>query len=320
MAVDDVAGTIDIKRGPKALGGAHPRALIPPPPIDNDEAEAAIQRLAEHVIEHGLHAPGPYRAALDLLLRTRRDPDAGPFDTSYLAIQGPPGSGKTTRGAELIIELVQAGKRVGITAHSHAVIGNSDGGGGQAGHRGADAPEGQGAPALPGRHRRVDELAERSRAAGRRVRRDRRHHVAVGTRGDGGFGRRALRRRGGAEVTGRRARGERRGDAARAARRSAAARAAVEGESSRGRGGVGARARARRARDDARGSRLVPGVDVPDAPAASASSSRRSRTTDGCTSRRARGSSARRSTASRGCGTCRWCTQGTGAGRAEKYR
>ena len=124
MAVDDVAGTIDIKRGPKALGGAHPRALIPPPPIDNDEAEAAIQRLAEHVIEHGLHAPGPYRAALDLLLRTRRDPDAGPFDTSYLAIQGPPGSGKTTRGAELIVELVQAGKRVGITAHSHAVIGN----------------------------------------------------------------------------------------------------------------------------------------------------------------------------------------------------
>ena len=39
------------------LGGAHPRALIPPPPIDNNEAEAAIQRLAEHVIEHGLHAP-----------------------------------------------------------------------------------------------------------------------------------------------------------------------------------------------------------------------------------------------------------------------
>ena len=124
MAVDDVAGTIDLKRGPKALDGAHPQALIPSPPIDNTVAEAAIQRLAEHVIAHGLHAPGPYRAALDLLLRTRRDPDAGPFDRSYLAIQGPPGSGKTTKGAELIVELVQAGKRVGITAHSHAVIGN----------------------------------------------------------------------------------------------------------------------------------------------------------------------------------------------------
>src|SRR5262249_24114671 len=45
-------------------------------------------------------------------------------DRSYLAIQGPPGSGKTTKGAELIVELVEQGKRVGITAHSHAVIGN----------------------------------------------------------------------------------------------------------------------------------------------------------------------------------------------------
>jgi len=41
-----------------------------------------------------------------------------------LAIQGPPGSGKTTIGAEIILELVKAGKRVGITANSHKVIGN----------------------------------------------------------------------------------------------------------------------------------------------------------------------------------------------------
>ena len=41
----------------------------------------------------------------------------------YLAIQGPPGSGKTTLGAELIVDLVVAGKRVGVTANSHKVIG-----------------------------------------------------------------------------------------------------------------------------------------------------------------------------------------------------
>jgi uncharacterized protein len=98
--------------------------LIPQPPVNTGILENAITRVAEHVIEHGLHAPGPYRAALDLLLRTRRDPSDGPFDRSYLAIQGPPGSGKTTKGAELIVELVKEGKRVGITAHSHAVIGN----------------------------------------------------------------------------------------------------------------------------------------------------------------------------------------------------
>jgi uncharacterized protein len=123
VAIDNVVGEIHLKRGMK-LSASHPRALIPPPPVPTGVLEDAITRIAEHVIEHGLHAPGPYRAALDLLLRTRRDPSDGPFDRSYLAIQGPPGSGKTTKGAELIVELVKDGKRVGITAHSHAVIGN----------------------------------------------------------------------------------------------------------------------------------------------------------------------------------------------------
>ncbi|MFI5048153.1 MAG: TM0106 family RecB-like putative nuclease, partial [Acidimicrobiia bacterium] len=121
--IDDVAGWIDLVRGP-SLVAAHPGALVPRPPVPTAVLEDAIERIADHVLSHGIDAPGRYRAALDLLLRKRRAPDAGPFDESYLAIQGPPGSGKTTKGAELIVERVGEGKRVGITAHSHAVIGN----------------------------------------------------------------------------------------------------------------------------------------------------------------------------------------------------
>jgi predicted RecB family nuclease len=124
VAIDDVDGWIDLKRGPKLMAGPHPRGLIPAPPIDSGRLESAITRVAEWVVTNGMRPPGPYLAARDLLLRTPRAPGSAPFSESYLAIQGPPGSGKTYAGAELILGLLRDGKRVGVTAHSHAVIGN----------------------------------------------------------------------------------------------------------------------------------------------------------------------------------------------------
>ena len=95
------------------------------------------------MLEHGIDGPGDYRAGRDLLLR--RAPRAGQregealrgegeaqgaarrlvlaLDEGYLAVQGPPGSGKSTVGARMIVDLVTAGKRVGVTANSHKVIG-----------------------------------------------------------------------------------------------------------------------------------------------------------------------------------------------------
>ena len=46
------------------------------------------------------------------------------LDHSTLCLQGPPGSGKTTLGAGMILALLDRGKRVGITANSHAAIFN----------------------------------------------------------------------------------------------------------------------------------------------------------------------------------------------------
>ena len=45
------------------------------------------------------------------------------INETYLAIQGPPGSGKSTVGARMIVDLVVQGRRVGVTANSHKVIG-----------------------------------------------------------------------------------------------------------------------------------------------------------------------------------------------------
>lgn len=41
-----------------------------------------------------------------------------------LAVQGPPGAGKTFTGSHMILELVRQGKKVGITGRSHKVIRN----------------------------------------------------------------------------------------------------------------------------------------------------------------------------------------------------
>ncbi|WP_233209589.1 TM0106 family RecB-like putative nuclease [Mycobacterium sp. ENV421] len=46
------------------------------------------------------------------------------LDRSYVAIQGPPGAGKTYTAALLIHALIVAGARVGVTATSHHAIGN----------------------------------------------------------------------------------------------------------------------------------------------------------------------------------------------------
>ena len=46
------------------------------------------------------------------------------LDRSYVAVQGPPGSGKTFLGSQVIARLVAEGAKVGVVAQSHAVVEN----------------------------------------------------------------------------------------------------------------------------------------------------------------------------------------------------
>jgi len=137
---------LDLTRGPKRELTPHPRALVPGRPYNTDAQREAIHRVAQWVIGDGIDAPGRFRAARDLLLRRApriRGTPAGSeitrpgeaalhaacrvvtdLDESCLPIQGPPGSGKTYAGAHMICTLLAAGRRVGVTAHTHAAITN----------------------------------------------------------------------------------------------------------------------------------------------------------------------------------------------------
>ena len=134
--------TIDLRKG-VARADYHPKALFKHDNVKNPDAADALIRLGEFVRDHGINGPGPFRAARDLLLRlnprlvqksTLRTPGEPTvacarrvvlaLDCSVLAIQGPPGTGKTFTGARMILDLIRAGKKVGVSAVSHKVIRN----------------------------------------------------------------------------------------------------------------------------------------------------------------------------------------------------
>jgi predicted RecB family nuclease len=128
---------IGIKKSKNSLD-IHPTHIVCIEHVKQTEKEAAIIRFAEWVVKNDIDGKGSLRAGRDLLLR-KQPPTKGKvndnlsasekavhwvskLDCSVLPIQGPPGTGKSHTGAQMILELIRQGKKIGITALSHKVI------------------------------------------------------------------------------------------------------------------------------------------------------------------------------------------------------
>ncbi|MGC1240790.1 MAG: TM0106 family RecB-like putative nuclease, partial [Chryseosolibacter sp.] len=134
--------TIDIKKTAKTID-RHPRAVHVSGRVDPGALATSLMNLAQEIDENGLDHKWAHQASKDLLMRReprlregRRIADfinhADPvqraiqialnLDRGILPIQGPPGTGKTYTGARMILALVKAKMKVGVTAISHSVI------------------------------------------------------------------------------------------------------------------------------------------------------------------------------------------------------
>ena len=132
--IDNTLGTIRLKRTKQKRDERLPTALVPGGPYDTRPHQAALRRVAASMLAED----GGYPALRGLIRRDlplggapvqRMDLDdqralAVALDRTHLFVQGPPGSGKTYRGARLITALIRAGKRVGVASQSHKAIHN----------------------------------------------------------------------------------------------------------------------------------------------------------------------------------------------------
>lgn len=137
-AHDRLAQTLDIKKGPKARD-VHPSAVFAADVVQNASLQKAIVAIAEGVVagtalDHcGLQLlrarPPRLRSGAFAVPAATSEQDyavqmSTNLDRTVLSIQGPPGAGKTFVGAQMIRALVNAGRKVGVTANSHKVIRN----------------------------------------------------------------------------------------------------------------------------------------------------------------------------------------------------
>jgi len=130
VEIDPVVGRLVVKRGSQAVVV---RGVGPSAPVADGVLRRAVSAVGEAALL-GRETLGQALLERTVPAGTQIQPGELPAEAvvrvgralwgSVLAVQGPPGSGKTTVGAELIRSLLDQGKKVGVTATSHSVIGN----------------------------------------------------------------------------------------------------------------------------------------------------------------------------------------------------
>lgn len=129
---DRQARTLDVKKG-RTMAEVHPSAIFQSEVVGTVVLQQSLLRVCEDLDRTTcgmdlLHRRPPRLSSgalsahggESLVERARRLALA--LDRTTLAVQGPPGSGKTYLGAQMIRALVAAGRRVGVVAPSHKVI------------------------------------------------------------------------------------------------------------------------------------------------------------------------------------------------------
>jgi uncharacterized protein len=140
FSLDDEARTIGLKTTKDPLPDSCSITLFPF--MDTGLLKEALYRFADSIINH----TNDYPAITAFLKRDNpqikdHQPNApilnddcsivesatqavANLQNSYLFIQGPPGAGKTYTSSQIIVNLISAGKRVGVSSNSHKAINN----------------------------------------------------------------------------------------------------------------------------------------------------------------------------------------------------
>ncbi|HKJ10985.1 MAG TPA: TM0106 family RecB-like putative nuclease [Ornithinimicrobium sp.] len=130
VAADLDEGWVEVKRG-KTKSPLTATGLVTNDYVRNGVLRDALGRLGEQVLADERTAavsllrrrvpgdlqPAPGESPVDVVRRVGLE-----LSGQVLAVQGPPGSGKTYAGQLLIQDLLDAGLRVGVTAPSHSVV------------------------------------------------------------------------------------------------------------------------------------------------------------------------------------------------------